>query len=356
MSLRYWARLVCHSEDFTIQVILDRKNFLDIPNTLTYSVKWIFFIVEGRRHHCWLCGAAWHLAKMCPNQNLMLQPGKSKDPLTEGKPCKAPKGPSELMEGFKKGVMVATHPLSPEGCPAATTEISQGASTEVAAPERAKISFDTTLLQWRLVPSLLLMLSPWHHSPHWLIIQLSHHSATNIHCRQWRHFGKPEPLQQSTIQIQHQLVTSATHRRCLEILDSLKAFPLQSSPFIEQAYQWCQSDTTLATHHHHLGIPDLLQSIPFAIVMTDTFQRIGLSTNELIHHHDLDPPTHALIISRDLSQLPVLPLHLITIPMISHWNWYFTYFLTYLYDMLNNKHCSKTQYSLFLSLVPKRLL
>lgn len=57
------------TSDVDIMVTLFRKNFIDIPNVLTSGGQNIYVAVEGRRPHCWSCGATGHLAKLCPGKN-----------------------------------------------------------------------------------------------------------------------------------------------------------------------------------------------------------------------------------------------------------------------------------------------
>lgn len=45
------------TRDFVLQVIMDRKLFLDIPDTLACRQCKMFVIVDGRRSHCWTCNA-----------------------------------------------------------------------------------------------------------------------------------------------------------------------------------------------------------------------------------------------------------------------------------------------------------
>lgn len=106
-----------------IQVILDRKNFQEIPDTLVCRGKRIFVVVEG----CWLCGVTSHLAKTYPSQNSIPQPVTSKEVVVEDK---VPDGPSELGGDGEKGVEDC-HPsyFFPEGYP---TGIVEGATAKAA--------------------------------------------------------------------------------------------------------------------------------------------------------------------------------------------------------------------------------
>lgn len=49
--------------DFVLQVTMDRKTFLDIPDTLACRQCKTLVIVKSRRPHCWACGTAEKLFK-----------------------------------------------------------------------------------------------------------------------------------------------------------------------------------------------------------------------------------------------------------------------------------------------------
>lgn len=104
-----------------IQVILDRKNVQEIPDTLCRG-KRIFVVVEG----CWSCGITSHLAKMYPSQNSISQPVTSKEVVED----KVPDGPGELGGGGEK-VVEDCYPsyFAPEGYP---TGIAEGATAKAA--------------------------------------------------------------------------------------------------------------------------------------------------------------------------------------------------------------------------------
>lgn len=49
--------------DYVLQIIMSRKNVMDIQNIISCRGRNIFVIVESCRPHCWSCGAAVHLSK-----------------------------------------------------------------------------------------------------------------------------------------------------------------------------------------------------------------------------------------------------------------------------------------------------
>lgn len=117
------------------------------------------------------------------------------------------------------------------------------------------------------------------------------------------------------------------------------AFPSQSSPqlhSIEQAYQLCQSDTLLSfwqpttvtsaylTHYKAFPLQSSMQPCSIEQAYQPTNQLDSSlwpwSTN-IDTDHILWPHTKPIW---ELCQLPVLPLHSITILTIGHWNWHFT--------------------------------
>lgn len=102
------------SRDFSVQVILDRMKFQEIPNTLVYRGKRIFVVVGGRRPHYLLCGTAGHLAKMCPSCKLMPRAATSKEVVVEDKPGEVPDSHHECREMVKKGSKVAAPPPFPQ--------------------------------------------------------------------------------------------------------------------------------------------------------------------------------------------------------------------------------------------------
>lgn len=72
--------------DVEILLTLNRKQFIEIPNTLMCEGRLIYVVVEGRRLLCWAYGAAIHLSKACPGKNggyvltsvIIFQKGKRK--------------------------------------------------------------------------------------------------------------------------------------------------------------------------------------------------------------------------------------------------------------------------------------
>lgn len=69
---------------------MSRNDFNDIPNILV--------IVEGHRSHCWLCGVAGHLAKMCPGKNSVPSPPTSEAPAAKAATLK-PAAPEDALAG-----------------------------------------------------------------------------------------------------------------------------------------------------------------------------------------------------------------------------------------------------------------
>lgn len=99
------------TENVTLQVTLEMKKFLDIPNTLTCRGKRIFITVEDRRPQCWVCDATGHLEKTIPTRNPTPQPSTSKEAMREASPVKSP---MVTENGVKKGSKVATPPSTPQ--------------------------------------------------------------------------------------------------------------------------------------------------------------------------------------------------------------------------------------------------
>lgn len=77
MSRLVKVRPASQPEDIEIMVILTGKNFMDILNVLTCSVRPIYVVVESRCPLCWFCGAAGYLSKSCPGNRSTPQPQPS---------------------------------------------------------------------------------------------------------------------------------------------------------------------------------------------------------------------------------------------------------------------------------------
>lgn len=60
--------------EYVLQVTMIHKDFMNIPDILSCRGWNILVVVEGYCLHCCSCGAAGHLAKLCPEKNPASKP------------------------------------------------------------------------------------------------------------------------------------------------------------------------------------------------------------------------------------------------------------------------------------------
>ncbi|CAE1242006.1 unnamed protein product [Acanthosepion pharaonis] len=103
------------TEDVEVIVTVTRKNFVAIPNVLTFEGRPIYVTVEGRRPLCWACGVVGHLSKTCPGKRPEPQPENTTAKEKTDTSAKVTKKISWRVDGSGKE--------GNKGCPPASAEV-----------------------------------------------------------------------------------------------------------------------------------------------------------------------------------------------------------------------------------------